>query len=364
MSRTTTFIFNAGCRVLIDFISSPPHEPAHGVIVSDRNSPEVSTANTKTMDRKLQDGGKYRVSSISERHRWHRITHSGITKIAHLCTAIALATLALLSLSNLSSPSWTTPPRWPYTNTVYSLDKVRKKEDGDDFNWADITPSPPPIQWQPCYNSEFDCARLDLPMDWQQAEATNDSASGRRVILAIIRLRAAVSSISSHYRGPIIFNPGGPGGSGIWSLRDHGRDLQTIVGTNHDIVSWDPRGIGASTPRIDCWASAQDRVYWDLQDPGVVDAHEGTVYDAYARAAVYSQVCERNLEESGTLEHSSTPYHARDLLAILEAMGEEKLKYWGFSYGTVLGGTFAAMYPDRIERMVNDGKSHIGRVLQ
>ncbi|KAH7634609.1 Alpha/Beta hydrolase protein [Sordaria sp. MPI-SDFR-AT-0083] len=192
-------------------------------------------------------------------------------------------------------------------------------------------------------------------MDWQQAETTNSSASDRRVVLAIVRLRASVPSHSPDYRGPIIFNPGGPGGSGIWSLRDHGRALQTIVGTMHDVISWDPRGVGASTPRIDCWVSAQDRVYWNLQDPGVIDAHEGTVYDAFARAAAYSQVCERNLEESGILEHSSTAYHARDLLAILQAMGEEKLKYWGFSYGTVLGGTFAAMYPDRVERMVNDG---------
>ncbi|KAK3395338.1 TAP-like protein-domain-containing protein [Sordaria brevicollis] len=319
------------------------------------NSLEVPAASTNTMYRKLQDEGQYRVSSISERHCWHRITHPRATKIAWSCTAIVLATLALLSLPDLSSLAWTTSPKRPYINTLYFFDKDRKKEPGDEFNWADITPSPPPIQWQPCYDNEFDCARLDLPMDWQQAEATNDSASGRRVILAIIRLRATVPSNNSDYRGPIIFNPGGPGGSGIWSLRDHGRDLQTIVGTNHDIVSWDPRGVGASIPRIDCWASTQDRVYWDLQDPGVIDAHEGTVYDAYARAAAYSLVCERNLEASGILEHSSTLYHARDLLAILEGMGEEKLKYWGFSYGTVLGGTFAVMYPDRVERMVNDG---------
>ncbi|KAK3355540.1 TAP-like protein-domain-containing protein [Neurospora tetraspora] len=311
------------------------------------------------MDRKLRDGASHRLPAIStsEPHHSYQTTHSGITKIARLSAALALAILVVLSLSDLSALSWTTSPRWPPTNAAHPLGSSEdtKKKEEDEFNWANITPSPPPIQWQPCYDDELDCARLDLPMDWQQADATNGSASVRRVILAIVRLRAAVPSNSPDYRGPVIFNPGGPGGSGIWSLRDHGKDLQTIVGTNHDIISWDPRGIGASTPRIDCWASAQDRVYWDLQDPGVVDAHEGAVYDAYARAAAYSQVCERNMEESGILEHSSTAYHARDLLAILEATGEKKLKYWGFSYGTVLGGTFAAMYPDRVERMVNDG---------
>ncbi|KAK1779510.1 Alpha/Beta hydrolase protein [Copromyces sp. CBS 386.78] len=315
--------------------------------------PDSSTASKYTMNRKPRDGTSHQVSANSERHHLHRNRHSGIMKIARLSAAIALAILVLLSLSDSSFLSWTNP-RWSPTNATPPLNRLNKKEE-DGFNWANITSSPPPIQWQSCFDNELDCARLDLPMDWQQAEATNDSTSGRRVILAINRLRAAVPSNSPDYRGPIIFNPGGPGGSGIWSLRDHGKDLQTIVGTNYDIISWDPRGIGASTPRIDCWASAQDRVYWDLQDPGVIDAHEGTVYDAFARAAAYSQVCERNLEESGILEHSSTAYHARDLLAILEAMGEEKLKYWGFSYGTVLGGTFAAMYPDRVGRMVNDG---------
>lgn len=323
--------------------------------------PEASMASKYTMDRKLRDGASHRLPAIStsEPHHSYQTTHSGITKIARLSAALALAILVVLSLSDLSALSWTTSPRWPPTNAAHPLGSSEdtKKKEEDEFNWANITPSPPPIQWQPCYDDELDCARLDLPMDWQQAEATNGSASVRRVILAIVRLRAAVPSNSPDYRGPVIFNPGGPGGSGIWSLRDHGKDLQTIVGTNHDIISWDPRGIGASTPRIDCWASAQDRVYWDLQDPGVVDAHEGAVYDAYARAAAYSQVCERNMEESGILEHSSTAYHARDLLAILEATGEKKLKYWGFSYGTVLGGTFAAMYPDRVERMVNDGES-------
>ncbi|KAK3488559.1 TAP-like protein-domain-containing protein [Neurospora crassa] len=299
-------------------------------------------------------GAGHRVSAISERRPLNQRTHSEVTKIARLCTAVALAILVVLSLSDLSALSWTARPKWSTTNTVYPLNKDQKKEDKK-FNWADITPGPSPIQWHPCYDDELDCARLNLPMDWQQPEATNSSASERRVNLAIVRLRAAVPSNSPDYRGPIVFNPGGPGGSGIWSLRDHGRNLQTIVGTNHDIVSWDIRGVGASTPRIDCWASTQDRVYWDLQDPGVVDAHEGTVFEAFARAAAYSQVCERNLEESGILEHSSTAYHARDMLAILEAMGEDKLKYWGFSYGTVLGGTFAAMYPDRVERMVNDG---------
>jgi pimeloyl-ACP methyl ester carboxylesterase len=184
-------------------------------------------------------------------------------------------------------------------------------------------------------------------MDWL------DPSNDQRVILAIIRLRAAASPS----RGPLFFNPGGPGGSGIWALRDHGRDLQAIVGEDYDIVSFDPRGVGASVPRIECWGSTQDRLFWEMQDVGVLDAHPGVVYDAFARAKALSGVCEEGQGgEGGILRHSSTTYHARDLLEVLEQMGEGRLRYWGFSYGTVLGGTFAAMYPGRVDRMVNDGE--------
>jgi pimeloyl-ACP methyl ester carboxylesterase len=184
-------------------------------------------------------------------------------------------------------------------------------------------------------------------MDWL------DPSEDLRVVIAIIRLRASNATAS---RGPVFFNPGGPGGSGVWSLLDHGKYLQTIVGTNHDIVSFDPRGVGASVPRIECWKTKQDRAVWDLQDVGVIDAHPGTLWDAFARAKASSQSCEASLGSEGLLRHSSTTYHARDMLEILEQMGQEKLRYWGFSYGTVLGGTFAAMYPDRVERLVSDGE--------
>ena len=227
--------------------------------------------------------------------------------------------------------------------------EVLREGSSEPFAWADI-PASRSLAWYHCYHG-LDCARLDVPMDWQ------DPSDEERVVLAVIRLRAATDSPLGDYRGPVIFNPGGPGGSGVWALLNHGRELQVIVGDNHDIVSFDPRGVGASMPRIDCWRTAQDRALWELQDAGVMDAHPGVLYDAFARAVAFSGMCDEMLgQEGGILRHSSTAYHARDMLEILEQMGETKIKYWGFSYGTVLGGTFAAMYPERVERMVNDGK--------
>jgi len=233
-----------------------------------------------------------------------------------------------------------------------------RHREGTSFRWADVPPSRS-LTWHPCYYGQgqqepgagrLECARLDVPMDW--LDPSDDDS--QRVVLAVVRLRA---TSRGPYRGPVFFNPGGPGGSGVWALRDHGRDLQAIVGEDYDIVSFDPRGVGASTPRIECWSSAQDRVLWDLQDVGVLDAHPGVLYDAFARAQALSRTCEENIDgERGILRHSSTASHARDMLEVLTQMGEEKLRYWGFSYGTVLGGTFAAMYPDRVERMVSDGE--------
>ncbi|KAI1453229.1 alpha/beta-hydrolase [Annulohypoxylon moriforme] len=219
--------------------------------------------------------------------------------------------------------------------------------DFKDWKWSDIQPSRT-LRWHRCYNDSYDCSRLDVPMDWLDP---SDDPSGR-VVLAITRLRATETD---SYQGSIIFNPGGPGGSGVYALRDRGALLQTIAGRNHDIISFDPRGIGASIPRVDCWGSEEKSRLWQLQDVGVVDAHPGVIFDAFARATAFSEACERNMNNSGLLSHISTVSHARDLLEIMHQIGQDKLKYWGFSYGTILGGVFAAMYPDKIERLVSDG---------
>ncbi|KAI0162629.1 alpha beta hydrolase fold family [Pestalotiopsis sp. NC0098] len=216
------------------------------------------------------------------------------------------------------------------------------------YNWAALQPSRK-LDWQKCYDGRFDCARLDVPLDW--LEPSDDE----RVVLAVIR---APATNTHDYKGPVFVNPGGPGGSGVsWLEEGIAEHMQTIVGDDHDIVSWDPRGVGASIPRIDCWGSSQKRHDWAMQMSGVVDSHPGMLFDALAQFDALSRQCEAHMNATtpGFLSHISTASHARDMLEISEQMGFNRLKYWGVSYGTIVGGTFAALYPDRVERLVSDG---------
>lgn len=259
---------------------------------------------------------------------------SGRLRYEVLLFLIAVAFLISLSVTVHKSPN---PRQDDFTNDPNTQTQ--------DFSWSSIAPSKT-LEWQSCFDGEYECARLEVPMDWLEPE------DSQYVVLAIARLPAKETD---DYKGPVFFNPGGPGGSGVWSLKDHGKQLQTIVGRNHDIVAFDPRGIGASIPRIECWESLQVRQSWDLQESPAIDSHPGVMYDVWARASAFSLACEISHNGTGFLEHISTASHARDMLEILNQMGEERLQYWGFSYGTILGGTFAAMYPEKVGRLVSDG---------
>ncbi|KAE9378684.1 alpha/beta-hydrolase [Stipitochalara longipes BDJ] len=216
------------------------------------------------------------------------------------------------------------------------------------WTWGEIKPSEH-IVWHRCYD-EYDCARLEVPLDWL------DPSPSHLVTIAMIRYNA---TDRTNYKGPIFINPGGPGGSGIWFVKHLAPYYQSVVGKNHDIISFDPRGVGATTPSISCWNSSfsTSSLLWDIQSPPVLDAHPAVIYDAYAHASAFSQKCASVI---GSGEHSigrfvSTASVARDMLHITEKLGEQKLKYWGFSYGTFLGTTFASLWPEKVGRIVLDG---------
>ncbi len=163
------------------------------------------------------------------------------------------------------------------------------------------------------------CSTLEVPMDPFQPGAD----------LAPVTLALTRHPATGIRRGTLVMNPGGPGGSGLqaaWGIRPA---MPADILRAYDIVSWDPRGIGASTPPIDCGA-----------DPDPDSA------EFMSDCALYT----------GALAgYLSGPYTAADLEAVRVALGEDRLDYLGYSYGTIIGATYAAEHPGRVGHFVLDG---------
>ncbi|KAG4429834.1 hypothetical protein IFR05_014685 [Cadophora sp. M221] len=254
--------------------------------------------------------------------------------------SLAIKNLTTIFVSGLVI--WKFQPAWTLSRSISKWSNFDKHE----WSWEHIKPSENLI-WQKCYD-DLECGRLSVPLDWL------NPSDGRKVGLAIVRKNA---TDRKNYLGPIFVNPGGPGGSGVEWVIEGGKALQAAAGENHDIISWDPRGVGATTPSAHCWSNPQEAEIWEMGKLGLPDSHPDILYDIYARSSLANSQCESSMAE--ITKFAGTTSVARDMLAISEALGLEKVRYWGQSYGTVLGGTFAAMFPDRVERMVVDGNVNL-----
>ncbi|KAF9264483.1 alpha/beta-hydrolase [Marasmius fiardii PR-910] len=223
------------------------------------------------------------------------------------------------------------------------------------FDWDAVKPSDT-LDWVECFK-DFQCARFDVPLNYSDASAGSAS-------LAMIRLPSNLSHDDPNYRGPILFNPGGPGGSGVETTVGFGKEaLAGLVGPEFDFVTFDPRGefssVAHTTPQINLFSSDIERALWDFNNPDTTALNGTGVYDAVPRFWAKSQILGQLVKDhdtSNSLAHFTTDNVARDMLWIVEAHNRTKINYYGISYGTTLGATFAAMFPDRIERMILDGK--------
>jgi pimeloyl-ACP methyl ester carboxylesterase len=206
----------------------------------------------------------------------------------------------------------------------------------------------PVLDWQPCAEpgqQGFDCATAQVPLDYGDPQ-------GATIDLAVIRHRA---TDPANRLGALFFNPGGPGGSGTESLPAWLELFPLAVRARFDLISWDPRGIGASTA-VQCFATPEEGLEFLAGLPAGFPVGQAEADAWILGYAHFGQLCaQRN---GDLLAHVSTADTARDLDLLRRAVGDPHLSYLGTSYGTFLGATYANLFPDRVRAMVLDGNVH------
>ncbi|MFF8536524.1 alpha/beta hydrolase [Streptomyces sp. NPDC015532] len=191
------------------------------------------------------------------------------------------------------------------------------------------------VTWAVCEGEgmpkDLQCGKITVPLDYARP--------GRGTLdLALARYRATGRS-----RGSVVLNFGGPGGAGVPGLAAAGKDFMGLT-NGYDVVTFDPRGVGRSSP-VSC-GDGVDEIF------GATAA--GTDVQAALKAVKKAAgTCARN--SGPVLPHIGTVDAARDLDVMRQALGDKKLNYLGFSYGTRLGAVYAAQFPKKTGRMVLDG---------
>ena len=185
--------------------------------------------------------------------------------------------------------------------------------------------------------ADLQCATIRVPLDW-------DRPNGRTIRLALIR---HLASKPNQRIGTLFMNPGGPADSGVVVLRGDPEGFDAFGDGRFDVVSWDPRGTNAST-HVRCFRDQGS------QEKFLADRVLPTTKPAAERFARKTAALERRCGEvSGwLLPHISTADTARDLDHLRVLLGEDKLNYLGLSYGTLIGQTYANMFPDRVRAML------------
>ncbi|EKM52549.1 uncharacterized protein PHACADRAFT_126443 [Phanerochaete carnosa HHB-10118-sp] len=214
----------------------------------------------------------------------------------------------------------------------------------DDFNWANLTASTN-LSWTSCYDT-FQCARLTVPLQY-----SNISAGEAQVALLVSP--SNFSKDDPSYLGPILFNPGGPGGSGVQFVQELAPYFRPIIGPQYDLVGFDPRGAGETTPTLSVFNSPAEALEFYAPYPQNVNESVSSFGRSLAEAQILGKLAVDRVQQIA--ESVSTAAVATDMLNIARAFGFDKVNYWGVSYGTVIGATFAAMFPQNVGHFVIDG---------
>ncbi|KAG9198044.1 hypothetical protein G6514_000619 [Epicoccum nigrum] len=220
------------------------------------------------------------------------------------------------------------------------------------WDFKELTPSAD-LVWTPCYQN-FTCSVLEVPLDY-----SNDSVG--TVNLAIIKMPGDTEDAQE-----VLLNPGGPGGSSVAMVLQSHEAVQAKIGTQYSLVGIDPRGVNNSGPSSDCFEGypyvARNAFLENVYTPADITS-DYDLRQTHGYMNAYGKWCSSVYAVNETARYAGTVATAQDMLHYIELRAkskgeppeEAKLWYYGISYGTLLGGTFASLYPDRIGRMIIDG---------
>ena len=199
------------------------------------------------------------------------------------------------------------------------------------------------IAWGPCTDPTLvaagaECGFLSVPLDYSKPR-------GAKIQIAVDRVKHKVPD--AQYQGVMLTNPGGPGGSGL-SLATRGSHVPNHAGDTYDWIGFDPRGVGTSKPALSC-----DPNYMDYNRPNYVPITPMLERTWLDRAKGYAQACAKN-NPRGLLENMKTTDTVKDMDSIRVALGQQKLNFYGYSYGTYLGQVYGTLFPQHVRRMVLD----------
>ena len=208
------------------------------------------------------------------------------------------------------------------------------------------------IAWGTCAETALaqagaKCGYLSVPLSYA-------NPSGPKIKIAVSRILH--TSSAKNYRGIILTNPGGPGGSGLdlnmYLIAQLKADKLSAAANDYDWIGFDPRGVGSSVPALSCDPNyfSPDRESYNPTTPSILRYW-------LSRSAGYDKACEaKSAAQSALLDHMTTIDAARDMNSIRQALAgpSGKMSYYGFSYGTYLGQVYATLYPHTLNQLILD----------
>ncbi|KAK7468354.1 hypothetical protein VKT23_002869 [Stygiomarasmius scandens] len=185
--------------------------------------------------------------------------------------------------------------------------------------------------------------------DWTSVPLNYSNPDAGSTAIAVIKLNATTEN-GTEYSGPVFINPGGPGISGVGFVLEAAKVLQLYIGNQFDFIGFDPRGVTFSSPNV---TVAEETSTFFTQEPLDLNSTLQALPYAWAGWQAFGQAAQAR--DNGILDFVTTGNVARDMLEMTQALGQEKLQYYGASYGTALGAAFATLFPERVGRMALDG---------